>query len=201
MVGTMSNDYEQVTATSRAQWRRWLAKHHDTSPGIWLIRYKQGSGHKHLSYDDVVDEALCFGWVDSRPRALDDERSQLLLTPRKPKSRWSAVNRDRVSRLTREGRMEPAGIAAVEAAKRNGNWEALDAVEQLVEPPDLAKALDKEPAARTQWDGFPRSTKRAILEWITSAKTSETRQRRIDETVSEARIGRRANQWRQPNSG
>jgi uncharacterized protein YdeI (YjbR/CyaY-like superfamily) len=194
----MSDDYEQVTVTTRAQWRRWLAGHHDTSPGIWLVRYKQDSGRKHVTYDDVVDEALCFGWVDSRPRALDEERSQLLLTPRKPKSRWSAVNKDRVARLTREGLMQPSGIASVEAAKRNGSWDALDAVEQLVEPQDLAKALDKEPTARAEWDGFPRSTKRAILEWITSAKTPETRQRRISETVSEAKIGRRANQWRQP---
>lgn len=194
----MSDDYEQVTVTSPAQWRRWLAKNHATSPGIWLVRYKKGSGHPHLTYDDVVDEALCFGWVDSRPRALDDEKSQLLLTPRKPSSRWSAVNKERVERLTREGRMEPAGIAAVEAAKGNGNWEALDAVELLAEPGDLAQALDAEPAARTEWDGFPRSTRRAILEWIAGARTAETRQRRIAETVSEARIGRRANQWRQP---
>ena len=194
----MSDDYEQVTVTSRAQWRRWLARHHDSSTGIWLVRYKQGSGKTHVTYDDVVEEALCFGWVDSRPRALDEDRSQLLLTPRKPKSRWSALNKDRVARLTREGLMHPAGLAAVELAKRIGTWAALDAVEQLVEPQDLAAALDKEPVARAEWDGFPRSTKRAILEWITSAKTLETRQRRIGETVTEAKVGRRANQWRQP---
>ena len=190
--------YEQVTVTSRAQWRRWLAKHHDSSPGIWLVRYKQGSGHKHVTYDDVVVEALCFGWVDSRPRTLDDDRSQLLLTPRKATSRWSAVNKERVERPTREGRMETAGLAVVQAAKGGGSWDALNAVEQLAEPSDLAQALDDDPAARVQWEAFPRSTKRAILEWITTAKAPETRRRRIDETVSEARVGRRANQWRQP---
>lgn len=194
----MSDRYEQVTVTSRAQWRRWLAKHHDSSPGIWLVRYKRGSGHQHVTYDDVVDEALCFGWVDSRPRTLDDERSQLLLTPSKATSRWSAVNKERVERLTREERMEPAGLAVVQAAKRSGSWDALNAVEQLAEPSDLAQALDDDPAARMQWDAFPRSTKRAILEWVTTAKAPVTRRRRIDETVSEARVGRRANQWRQP---
>ena len=194
----MSDRYEQVTVTSRAQRRRWLASHLGSSPGIWLVRYKQGSGHQHVTYDDVVDEALCFGWVDSRPRTLDDERSQLLLTPRKATSRWSAVNKERVERLIGEGRMESAGLAVVQAAKRSGTWDALNAVEQLAEPADLAQALDGEPAAREQWDAFPRSTKRAILEWITTAKAPETRRRRIDQTVSEAAVGRRANQWRQP---
>jgi uncharacterized protein YdeI (YjbR/CyaY-like superfamily) len=194
----VSNAYPMVTITSRAEWRRWLASHHATSPGIWLVRYKQGTAHGYVGYDEVVEEALCFGWVDSRPRVLDEERSQLLVTPRKATSRWSAANKERVSRLTRDGLMEPAGMAAVELARRTGTWDALDAVEQLLEPPDLSGALDGDAAARTAWDGFPRSTKRGILEWITSAKTPETRRRRIDETVSEAHLGRRAHQWRQP---
>lgn len=159
-----------------------------THPWIWRVRHKQGSGHQHLTYDDVVDEALCFGWVDSRPRSLDDERSQLLLTPRKATSRWSAVNKGRVERLIREGRMESAGLAVVQEAKRSGTWDALNAVEQLAEPADLAQALDGEPAAREQWDSFPRSTKRAILEWITTAKAPETRRRRIDQTVFDASV-------------
>lgn len=193
----MSESYDQVTVTSRAQWRRWLTTHHDTSPGIWLVRYKQGASRPSVGYDDVVDEALCFGWVDSRPRSLDEERSLLLVTPRKPTSRWSAVNKQRVERLVAQGRMHPAGLAVVAAARSSGHWDALDGVERLEEPEDLARALDGEPAARAEWDAFPRSTKRAILEWISSARTEETRQRRVAETVSEATVGRRANQWRQ----
>jgi uncharacterized protein YdeI (YjbR/CyaY-like superfamily) len=192
----VSPSYEQVTVGSRAEWRRWLAKHHATSPGIWLVLYKKGSGRPTVPYEDLVEEALCFGWIDSTARKLDEERRQQLLTPRKPRSRWSSINRERVARLAGAGLMRPAGMAAVEVAQANGNWTALDAVERLEEPDDLRTALDAKPAARASWDGFPPSAKRAILDWISTAKRRETRGRRIAQTVSEAAAGRRASQPR-----
>jgi uncharacterized protein YdeI (YjbR/CyaY-like superfamily) len=189
---------EQLAMETRSEWRSWLAYHHASSPGVWLVRWKADSGRPHLTYDDLVEEALCVGWVDSQPRKLDELRSQLRVTPRKPGSRWSALNRARVERLTVAGLMLPAGLAAVERARADGSWTALDAVEQLVEPEDLRLLLDADPTARSEWDGFPRSTRRAILEWLGTARTDTTRQRRLERIVTDAHHGIRANQWRQP---
>ena len=135
--------------------------------------------------------------LDSRGRKLDAARSQLLVTPRKPRSNWSRANKQRVARLLAAGVMAPAGCAAVEVAVANGAWTALDAVEDLVEPDDLCVALDGRPAARPAWDGFPRSARRGILEWIGKAKRAETRARRVEETARLAGQGIRANLWRQ----
>lgn len=190
---------EQLTIESRPEWRAWLVEHHATSSGVWLVRWKKDSGHPHLPYADVVDEALCFGWIDSQPRTLDDLRSQLRVTPRKAGSNWSARNRARVDRLAAAGLMHPAGLAVVDRAKADGTWNALDAVEQLTEPDDLHHLLDRDPTARAEWNAFPRSTKRAILEWLGTARTDATRQRRLERIVTDAHHGIRANQWRQPN--
>ena len=194
----MSDAYEQVQVESRDEWRSWLGEHHDTSPGVWLVTWKKSSGGPHLPYDDVVEEALAHGWVDSKGRKLDDDRSQLLVTPRKPKSGWSRANKKRIDRLTRARLMRPAGKDAVAVAKRNGAWEALDDYENLTEPDDLRRALDDRPKARGHWEAFPRSAKRAILEWIGSAKREETRAKRVRETARLAEQDIRANQWRQP---
>ena len=191
-------DRPQVLVEVRAQWREWLTANHATSTGIWLVRWKKPTGRPHVTYDEVVEEALCFGWVDSVPRRLDDERSQLLLTPRKPGSRWSGANKERIGRLLDAGLMAPAGLAVVERARADGSWEALDEVEALVEPPDLASALDAVPAARASWDRFPPSARRGILEWLLSARTAATRAKRVATIVGEAREGRRALQWRGP---
>ena len=137
---------------------------------------KKGSGQPHLPYNDIVEEALCFGWVDSRPRSIGADRSALLVTPRKPSSNWSRPNKQRVAKLTAAGLMRPAGLAAVAAAQANGSWDALDHVEDLTEPVDLPLRSTPTPAARQNWDAFPRSARRAILEWIGNAKTSATRQ-------------------------
>ncbi len=210
----MADAYPQVPIASRDEWRAWLAEHHGDSRGVWLVTFKKGSGGPHVPYDDVVEEALAFGWVDSLPRRLDDERTQLLVTPRKRRSRWSKVNRERVERLVAAGRMAPAGLAVVEQARADGTWTALDAVEaleepadlraaldgveNLEEPDDLREALDAVPQARRHWDAFPRSARRGILEWILAAKRPATRERRVRETAELAGRGIRANQWRQP---
>ena len=195
-----AGNHPQLHVQTRDEWRTWLSAHHATQPGVWLVTWKKATGRPRPSYDDVVEEALCAGWVDSLPRTLDAERSQLLVTPRKPRSNWSRLNKQRVERLTETGLMLPAGLGVVAAAKADGSWTALDAVESLIEPPELAAALNADPAARASWDAFPRSARRAILEWIGNAKTPATRQRRITQTAAEAAAGRRANQWRQPKA-
>jgi uncharacterized protein YdeI (YjbR/CyaY-like superfamily) len=116
----MSEAYQQLTIGSRAQWRAWLAAHHDRTAGVWAVTYKKDSSGPYVSYDEVVEEALCFGWIDSVRRPLDADRSQLLVTPRKRGSRWSRVNKQRIQRLTAAGRLAPAGLAAVTDAKADG---------------------------------------------------------------------------------
>jgi uncharacterized protein YdeI (YjbR/CyaY-like superfamily) len=190
-------ELERVHPKSRKQWRTWLERNHLKSPGVWLVTYKKETGKPRIDYAEAVEELLCFGWVDSKASKLDDERSMLLCTPRKPKSAWSRPNKERVARLTAEGLMAPRGVELVELAKRTGTWDALNDVEALVEPEDLKARLDTSRAARTNWDAFPRSVKRGILEWILNAKRPETRQKRIEETVSQAAKNLRANQWRQ----
>jgi uncharacterized protein YdeI (YjbR/CyaY-like superfamily) len=192
----VSERYERVEVTCREEWRDWLLEHHSSSPGIWLVTYKRPDP-RHVAYDAVVEEALCFGWVDSMPRRVDTERSRLLITPRKPGSKWSRPNKQRVERLERAGAVHASGAAVIAAARADGSWSALDEVEALVEPDDLRRALDADPAARRNWDGFPRSVKRGILEWILDARRRETRERRIGEAAERAAENVRANQWRQ----
>jgi uncharacterized protein YdeI (YjbR/CyaY-like superfamily) len=187
---------ERVEFESREALRAWLEAHHERSPGIWLVTFRKDSGRGRLPYDEVVEELLCVGWVDSLPRKLDEARTMLLCTPRKPSSAWSKPNKERVARLEAQGLMRPRGVAVVEAARASGKWTALDDVEALIEPPELQAALDAVPAARQSWDEFPRSAKRGILEWIVQAKAPETRARRVAETVRRAAVGERANQWR-----
>jgi uncharacterized protein YdeI (YjbR/CyaY-like superfamily) len=194
----MSDRYAQVEIRSRAEWRAWLAEHHADTPGVWVVTHKKAPGAPHVPYDDVAEEALAFGWVDSLPRKLDAARSQLLVTPRKPASAWSKVNKERIERLTAAGLMAPAGLAVVDAAKASGTWAALDAVEALTEPDDLCAALDADPDARRHWDAFPRSARRGILEWIGTAKPAPTREKRVAETARLAAQDVRANQWRGP---
>lgn len=193
----MSVSYDLVEISSAAEWRAWLAANHAASPGIWLVTWKKGYG-PHVSYSDIVDEAISFGWVDSRPRRIDASRSARLLTPRRVGSAW-VEGEQAAGRAAHRCRPDAAdGLAAVDRARVDGSWDALAEVEELAEPGDLATALAANPPAGQAWDSFPRSAKRAILEWISNAKTAPTRQRRINQTVAEAALGRRANQWRQP---
>lgn len=148
-----------------------------------------------MPYNDAVEEALCFGWVDSKPAKLDAARTMLLMTPRKPKSAWSRPNKERVERLIAAGLMAPAGLAVVAAAKAGGQWDSLNEVEDLILPADLAAALAEKPPARENWEAFPRSAKRGILEWIGTAKRPETRANRVEETARLAAVNVRANQW------
>ena len=185
-----------VSPATRAEWRAWLARHHARGEGVWLVTYKKTTGKPRIDYDEAVEEALCFGWVDSKGGKVDDQRSMLYFAPRKPGSGWSRSNKQRVERLIDAGLMMPAGVAKIEAARRDGSWSRLDAVEALEIPPDLEKALTDHPGAALHFDVFPRSVKRGILEWIAGARRSETRAKRIAETARLAAKNLRANQWR-----
>jgi len=181
---------------TRVEWRKWLELNHTRAEGVWLISYKKATGKPRFEYDEAVEEALCFGWIDSKPNKLDDERSMLWFAPRKAGTGWSKINKARAEKMIATGRMSPAGRAKIEAAKRDGSWSALDTIEALEIPPDLAAALSANPIAQQHFDAFPRSVRRAILEWIANAKKSETRAKRIEETVRLAAENIRANQWR-----
>jgi uncharacterized protein YdeI (YjbR/CyaY-like superfamily) len=188
-----------VHPIDRAAWRGWLIANHATSTGAHLVTWGTHTGRPRVSYGDAVEEALCVGWVDSKAGKLDDERSLLWFTARRPRSGWSRSNKERIERLMAAGLMLPAGIAAIDEAKRRGTWEMLDHVEDLVVPEDLAAALAARPGARQLWDGFSRSARRGILEWIVQAKRPETRARRVEETATLAARGEKANQWVPPS--
>ena len=183
-----------VHPKSRKGWRLWLSRNYGRSPGVWLAAHRTETGKPRVEYDEAVEEALAFGWIDSKSVRLDEERTLLWMSPRKPSSGWSRSNKERVERLEREGLMTDAGRAAIEAAKRNGSWSLLDSVEALEEPDDLAAALNASPAARAHFDAFPPSARKLILTWIATAKREETRLKRIEETTRLAAENIRANQ-------
>lgn len=197
MSAANAGDADRVHPSSVAEWRDWLASHHADRRGVWLVSFKKHTGRYAMSYDEAVTEALAYGWVDSLGRKLDDERTMLWFTPRKPTSAWSRPNKERVERLLSEGRMAEPGQRAIDAARANGSWSLLDDVEDLVVPPDLAAAFAEHPGAADHWDGFPRSARRAILEWIVQARKPETRDRRVVETAERAARGERVNQRRE----
>ena len=175
-----------------AAWRAWLAANCDTVRGVWVASWRKASGRDPVPYEDLVEEAICFGWIDSTVNVLDEARGLQLMTPRKPKSGWTRLNRQRVAALEAQGRMTDAGRRAVEVAKANGWWTIYDSVEDLLEPDDLVDALDAQPAARAAWDGFPPSARKQMLWWIVSSVRPQTRASRIAKIVSEAASGRRA---------
>jgi uncharacterized protein YdeI (YjbR/CyaY-like superfamily) len=195
----MAATEDSVQPSTRAAWRAWLAKHHGRAEGVWLVTYKKAAGKPRIArieYGEAVEEALCFGWVDSKPGKVDEERTKLWFAPRKTGSGWSRPNKERIERLFAAGQMQPTGIAKIEAAKKDGSWAALDAVEDLVIDADLAAALASFPQATQNFEAFPRSAKRGILEWIAIAKRPETRAARIAETARLAQDNLRANQWK-----
>ena len=185
-----------VEPSPRAAWRAWLAENYETAPHAWLVARKNTAGGPALTYAEAVEDALCVGWVDSLPRALDAERTMLYFARRKRGSGWSRPNKERVAHLEAAGQMLPAGQAVVDAARADGSWSSLDDVENLVVPDDLAAALADRPGAVVLWEAFPRSAKRGILEWIHTAKRAETRVRRVAEAADAASRNVRANQWR-----
>jgi len=181
-----------VEAEDRATWRAWLEANHETSSGAWLVTWRASSGRAGLDYEAAIEEALCFGWVDSTGGRVDDDRGKLYFAPRKPRSGWAATNKARVERLIAAGRMAPAGLAAIERAKANGSWEVLDSVERLEVPNDLAAALAAVPPAAASFAAFPPSARKQLLGWVALAMRPETRAARIREIAEAAARNERA---------
>jgi uncharacterized protein YdeI (YjbR/CyaY-like superfamily) len=179
--------------------REWLAANHLTSPGVWIVTEKKAhvsEGHDYVSARAINEECLCVGWIDSKPGKVDDQRTALLCTPRKPGSGWSKVNKDRLIALMEQGLVTESGLAAISAAQADGSWSRLDDVDALIVPPDLAERLDDFPDARAHFEVFPPSARRGILEWIGNAKKPETRADRITKTAELAQDNIRALEWK-----
>ena len=179
-----------------ADWRAWLEDNHTRPDGIWLITYRRATGKATFTYEQAVEEALCYGWIDGHTKTLDEERGMQWYAPRRAGSVWARSNKERVARLIADGRMTPAGQARIDAAQADGTWALWDHVDSLAVPDDLAAALATYPAARAHFDAFPRSARHAILGWIATAKRPETRAKRIAETARLAQDNVRANQPR-----
>lgn len=185
-------EYPIFHAETRAQWRAWLAHNHAAVRGVWLCSWRTPTGRPRCPYPEAVEEAICVGWIDSTLTTLDEERGLQLYTPRKAKSTWTRLNRQRAADMEAQGLMTDAGRRAIAVAKDNGWWTILDPVEDLEEPPGLTAALDENPEARRVWDGFPPSARKQMLWWIISAARATTRDTRVATVVSEAANGRRA---------
>lgn len=168
---------------NRQEWREWLEANHEKKLSIWLIYYKKHSNAPTISYTEAVDEALCFGWIDSKSKPLDEKKYMQYFTKRKEKSVWSKVNKEKVTRLIKEGRMTKSGFETIEKAKLNGSWTILDEAEALIVPADLEIEFEKKPNAKHYFLSLSRSDKRNILQWLVLAKRHETRKKRISEIV------------------
>jgi uncharacterized protein YdeI (YjbR/CyaY-like superfamily) len=189
---TWKFDYPVFHAETRHQWREWLTLNAASARGVWLCSWRTPTGRPRCPYPEAVEEAICFGWVDSTGTTFDEERGLQLFTPRRPKSSWTRLNRQRAADMEAQGLMTEAGRKAIAAAQANGWWTILDSVEDLEEPPALTAALDANAAARQAWDGFPPSARKFMLFQIVSAARQETQAARVALIVAEAAEGRRA---------
>jgi uncharacterized protein YdeI (YjbR/CyaY-like superfamily) len=174
----------RVQPKSRKAWRDWLEQNHASATGVWLVYAKKYSGLPSLTYNDAVEEALCFGWIDSKINPIDDVFYKQMFTPRKPKSVWSALNRSRVERLLPAGLMRPAGLEAVNLAKSSGSWDATKHVEDLTIPPDLAKAIKANPDASRNWVSYSASRRKGVLYRLAGARRPETRARYLQDIIA-----------------
>ena len=179
----MEKEIETFYPKDRQEWREWLQRNHDKKQSVWLIYYKKKSKIPTVTYSEAVDEALCFGWIDSKAKPLDEEKFMQFFSRRKEKSVWSKVNKEKIERLTKEGLMTKAGYEIIETAKQNGSWTILDEAEALIIPDDLEKEFQKRNNAKEYFLSLSRSDKRNILQWLVLAKRQETREKRINEIV------------------
>lgn len=169
-----------------AEWRRWLEDNHAKELAVWVVFYTKTSGKPTMTWSEAVDEALCFGWIDSKVISMGDGRLHQFFSKRKAKGTWSKINKEKIERLIREGLMTKAGHECIERAKENGSWTILDEVEELVVPEDFEAALDRYEGAKEYFLGLSKSVKKMMLYWLVSAKRPETRQKRIDELAEHA---------------
>lgn len=181
--------------TSRKDWRKWLEKNHEKEDSVWLIYYKKGTGKSSLSWSDAVEEALCFGWIDSVRQTVDTESFRQFFGKRKANSTWSKINKGKIETLIADGLMAEAGFASIELAKQNGSWSILDEVEELTIPEDLKAAFAKQNGSQEFFLGLSRSVRKAILQWLMFAKRAETREKRIVEIATLAGEGKKPKQF------
>ena len=191
-----NKDPETYCPTSRTDWREWLIRNHQSQQSVWLVYYKASSEVTTLSWSEAVDEALCFGWIDSTRRPIDNEKFMQYFSKRKAKSNWSRINKDKVKALIDQGHMTEAGYKSIEVAKENGSWEILDEIEALVIPEDLKKELANHKGAFEYFDSLSKSNKKILLHWVLSAKRPETRQKRFAEIAESARDNLKPMQFR-----
>lgn len=187
----METELHQVYAADRRKWRDWLIENHESRDEAWLVRYKVHTGRPGISYEDAVEEALCFGWIDGRVRRIDDERYMIRFTPRRSGSRWSALNIGRAEKMIEEGLMTDAGLAEIKSARKDGRWERAfkddkNRKKEIDMPEDLAGAMKKNREALENFEQMAPSYRRNYIRWVEAARKSDTRQRRIDEVVQRA---------------
>jgi uncharacterized protein YdeI (YjbR/CyaY-like superfamily) len=185
-------EYDEILLHTREEWRDWLAENHATCPGVWLIYHKKHTGVERVAYDAAVEEALCFGWIDSTVKRLDDARFMQKFTPRKAGSNWSAHNRRRAEELMAAGLMREAGRRCVDAARENGEWDkALDDNPDRTVPCELAAALAADPKARAAWNGWTPTQRKYLIHHVAEGKKAETRVRRTERVLKMLREGRK----------
>lgn len=177
-------DVETFCPSSKNDWRKWLQKNHSLKQSVWLIYYKKKTGVPSITWSEAVDEALCFGWIDSLAKPIDDEKYMQFFSRRKPSSVWSKINKDKVKRLIENGLMAAAGFTTIEIAKQNGSWIILDAVEAMIIPKDLAIAFKNKPGSKKFFLSLSKSVQKNILQWVVLAKLPETREKRIVEIAT-----------------
>lgn len=182
-MSVQNNEIATFYPENKEAWRRWLQYNHNNAKGVWLVQYKKNTNIPSISWSEAVDVALCFGWIDSRKKALDKEKFVQFFSKRKASGTWSKVNKDKIEILLAQGLMTEAGLASVALAKQNGSWNILDEVEALTIPLDLADAFAQNPAAKAYFEGLSKSVKKAMLQGLVLAKKAETRQKRISELV------------------
>lgn len=183
------NELETFCPKSSAEWRKWLDENHESKQSIWLVYYKTATKIPSLTWSEAVDEALCYGWIDSTKKTIDKESYIQYFSKRKPSSTWSKVNKDKIILLTKNDLMKKAGLDCIEIAKKNGNWALMDDVEKLIIPEDLKIALNKNESAMEFYQSQSNSIKKFMLHWVVSAKRSETREKRIAEIAESAAKG------------
>ncbi|HMR89284.1 MAG TPA: YdeI/OmpD-associated family protein [Saprospiraceae bacterium] len=192
----MEQEVDLFYPKTRLEWRNWLISNHYKKQSVWLQYYKKKSGFPTVEYGDAVEEALCFGWIDSKSKQIDNEKFMQFFSKRKPKSVWSKVNKEKIEKLIQQGLMTQAGYDVIEKAKQNGSWTILDEAEALIIPPDLEEGFVQKPNAKDYFLNLSRSDKRNILQWLVLAKRAETRQNRINEIVTLAAESQKPKQFR-----
>lgn len=192
----MANELiEQFYPTSQEEWRNWLMENHQTKKGVWLLCYKKSTGKPSIIWGDAVAEALCFGWIDSVRKSVDEFSYIQFYSPRKAISIWSRINKEKIEQLIKEGKMMQAGLESIELARKNGSWTRIDEVEDLSVPKDLAKAFRKNKGSLAFFTSLSKSTRKAILQWAIMARRPETREKRIQEIAQLAALKQKPKQF------